>query len=84
LEESHILKLRIPSFDNDNIMRVARTFSEKPVFFNKRKLEHPLNKVWHAEYDERMNEIQVVLLSTDKEIRELCDGNRHLYVSASF
>ena len=83
MEEIYILKLRFPNFDNDNVMRAARTLSEKPVVFNGRNLEYPKNKVFHAEYDKRTNEIQVVLISSEGGIRKVFDENRQIYASAS-
>jgi hypothetical protein len=83
MEEIYILKLHFSNFDNDNIMRAARTLSDKPVTFNEHKLEYPKNRVFHAEYDERTNEIQVVLISSEAEIRKILDENRQIHASAS-
>jgi hypothetical protein len=82
-QKVYILKLSFPDFSRDNVLRAARTLSQKPVILNGRRLRFPLNQVYWAEYDERTGEIQVILLSIEKEIQEIYEKNRTIYATAS-
>ena len=83
-QEVYVVDIRLTEFSEDNILRAARTLSEKPVFLNGRRLEFPLNMVFRAEYDEATHEIKVALISTEKEIHDNCEKSVPLFVSAAF
>jgi hypothetical protein len=82
-QKVYILMLSFPDFSSDNVLRGARTLSQKPVILNARRLPFPSNQVYYAEYDKRTDEIQVILLSTEKEIQEISENNMTIYATAS-
>ena len=79
----YIFNLHISGFSKDDILRSARTLCKKPISINGHQLKYPKNKVFHAEYDRRTEDIMVVLITDDKEIREIYEKTSPLYASAS-
>jgi hypothetical protein len=84
LEEIFLFRMRFSGFSKDNVLRAARTLSEKPVILDGRKLQFPMNRVFHAEYDKKSDEIHVVLITIEQEILESYRENRQLFASISF
>jgi len=82
-EDIYIFNLHVSGFSKDDILRSARTLSKKPIIINGRKLEHPKNGVFHAEYDGRTGDIMVVIVTSDEEIGEIYQKASPLYASAS-
>jgi hypothetical protein len=79
----YMLKLHLPSFSKDNILRAARTLSGKSVVLNDRKLPYPSNRVYFAEYKKKTDEIQVILVLKMKEVNEIYEKGKQVYATAS-
>ena len=59
-EEIYMFNLHFPNFSRDEVLQASRTLSDKPILLNGRKLRYPQNKVFHAEYNKKTDEIQII------------------------
>ncbi len=46
-------------------------------------MEYPENMVFFAEYDDKTDEIQVILITAETEIQEIYSANKQLFASTS-
>jgi hypothetical protein len=75
--KTYCVRLSFPDFPRDEILRAARTLTDKPIIFNGGELPYPDNRVFFAEYVS--GKVKATIYIRDEKVNELHEKGKPLY-----
>jgi len=79
VRETHIVRLVLPDVPKKELLKSARTLSDRPIIFDGKELPFPDNKVYFADYVS--GKVEIMLHIRDEELNGILRREMRLYAT---